>query len=359
MKYVDFDILKVAERCGIEIYKPSIGRNEVTAKCPFCDDRHHHLSFKIPTNQFRCNKCVKTGNAVTLYGSIFNLSNLEAFEELSSQVIYRQPDDIYKPKIINLNQADLFIRHNVYSDFLNLLNLADNHRNNLRKRGMPDLFIEKFMYKSIPLDTEFRKSVLKQLSDKHNLYGIPGFFADNMGNWQMYLLKQGGIYVPVCDKDGYIQGLQIRLDNADKNKYRWFSSNHYNNGTKASTWVHTVGDISSSTAYLTEGALKADISSILSNGRLFIAVSGVNCIEKLPKTLKALNIRKVIEMYDMDKHDKKTVNDAVIRVKKLIEDMGIEYIQYSWDENFKGVDDYLLYYSNRRKSQQNSLNMAA
>ena len=358
MKYVDFDILKVAERCGIEIYNPSIGRNEVLAKCPFCDDSHYHLSFKIPTNQFRCNRCDESGNAVMLYSKIFNSGNFEAYKELSSETTYRQPV-VYKPKVICHNQADMVTRHNVYSEFLNLLHLTDKHRGNLRKRGMPDLFIEQFMYKSVPLDSGFRKSVLEKLSQKHNLYGIPGFYTDNNGNWQMYLLKQGGIYVPVCDKDGYIQGLQIRVDNTEKNKYRWFSSNHYNNGTKASTWVHTVGDISSSTAYLTEGALKADISSILSNGKLFIAVSGVNCIERLPEALKALNINKVIEMYDMDKHNKITVHDAVIRVKSQLEGMGIEYIQYSWDSSFKGVDDYLLYCRKNQPNQQNNLTLAA
>ena len=88
--------------------------------------------------------------------------------------------------------------------------------------------IRQFLYKSIPLDDMFRAKVLEKLASKYDLLGIPGFYRDSAGKWQMFLRRCGGIFIPVCDKDGYIQGLQMRLDvPSSEKKFRWFSSNHY------------------------------------------------------------------------------------------------------------------------------------
>ena len=85
--------------------------------------------------------------------------------------------------------------------------------------------------------------------------------------------------------------MQIRLD-VDDDRYRWFSTNEYPEGTGVSSWVHVVGDISSDTAYLTEGALKADVTSVLSGGSLLIAIAGVNAVNCLSDTLNQLNVKK-------------------------------------------------------------------
>ena len=45
----------------------------------------------------------------------------------------------------------------------------------------------------------------------------------------MYSSDCGGFLIPVCNKDGYIQGMQIRFD-SDKKRYRWFSTNEYPEG---------------------------------------------------------------------------------------------------------------------------------
>lgn len=105
--------------------------------------------------------------------------------------------------------------------------------------------------------------------------------------------------VTVCNKDGYIQGMQIRLD-VDDDRYRWFSTNEYPEGTGVSSWVHVVGNTSSDTAYLTEGALKADVTSTLSGGELFIAIPGVNAVTCLADTLRRLKLKKVYEAFDID-----------------------------------------------------------
>lgn len=244
-------------------------------------------------------------------------------------------------------------RHDVYYDFLSMLHLEPHHLANLKRRGLSAANIRQFLYKSIPLDDVFRAKVLEKLASQYDLLGIPGFYRDSAGNWQMFLRRCGGIFIPVCDKDGYIQGLQMRLDvpNSEK-KFRWFSSNHYPDGTRAQAWIHIVGDVDAGYACLTEGPMKADITSVLSDGLLLIAVPGVNAIQLLPDILRGLEVLKIYEAFDMDKRSKPEVKQALIALQQTIASMGIAYQSCSWDARYKGIDDYYLA---KRKAQMQSI----
>jgi len=341
--YVEFDIIAVAKRCGVQIKPNQREGIEIKARCPFCGDTKYHLSFNREKERFRCNRCDEHGNSVSLYARIFNVSNKEAFGELSNDIIFRLPANIYVEKKSYTSIRPLMDRHNVYCDFLKMLVLNANHNKNLLKRGFEFHHVQQFMYKSLPMDNALRRKVLDTLSAKHDLYGIPGFYTDDFGDWQMYLKSCGGIFVPICNAKGYIQGLQIRLDDESDQKYRWFSSNHYKDGTKVLPWVHVIGDTSSTTACITEGALKADVTSVLSNGRLFLALPGVNAIDCLIDVLKELKLTKVIEAYDMDKTQNPLVKKALIRLENILEENGIEYVPHVWNPQYKGIDDYYLY----------------
>ena len=236
-------------------------------------------------------------------------------------------------------------RHNVYYDFLSLLRLNRNHRDNLERRGLSFNHIHQFMYRSIPTDNVFRREVLEKLASKHNLLGIPGFYIDERGDVQMYVKKCGGIFIPICNREGYIQGLQMRLDveegSSDK-KFRWFSSKHFKDGTGAKPWIHIVGDTTASEVCLTEGAMKADVTSVLSNGQLFMAVPGVNAIAYLPEVIRDLGITKVYEAFDMDKRTKPQVKQALIGLRNSLDAIGVEWCSCSWNPQYKGLDDYFL-----------------
>ena len=109
------------------------------------------------------------------------------------------------------------------------------------------------------------------------------------------------------------------------------------------TWVHIVGDISSDSAYLTEGALKADVASVLSGGAMFIAVPGVNAAKCLPDTLSQLNIKKVYEAFDMDKQVNNHVRKALKNIYNILNMYGIEVQTCTWNPWYKGIDEYFLY----------------
>lgn len=343
--YDRFDIAEVAQKCGIEFYPRQKNPVELRANCPFCGDTKFHFGLNREKEMFHCFRCKAHGNSVSLYAKLHGISNREAYMVLQSELDER---NFVLPTVKTDLQTPirpLAERHDVYYDFLQLLKLQPVHRENLMNRGLEFSEIHRFLYKSVPLDHVFRREVLEKLSAMHDLTGIPGFYRDGNGDWQMYFKSCGGMFVPVCDKNGYIQGLQMRLDlpeDSKEKKFRWFSSKYFEGGTAAKSWIHVIGDTSSDEVILTEGAMKADIASVLSNGRLFIAVPGVNAVHLLPDVLRDLKIRKVYEAWDMDKYSKAEVKNALISLRALMESCGIAYKGCSWNPYYKGIDDYCL-----------------
>jgi len=63
----------------------------------------------------------------------------------------------------------------------------------------------------------------------------------------------------------------------------------------------------------------------------------------------SLKIRKAVEAYDMDKTSNRHVTEALRDLSNLVRQAGIEYVPFSWNPEYKGIDDYL--YS--RKIEQN------
>ncbi len=348
-EYEKFDIVRVATVFGVKLHPIQRNPVEYKALCPFCGDTKYHLGLNRAKEQFHCFRCKESGNSVTLVAKLCGVSNGEAYRMLKKAL-----DDPFLP-LPRLPEATQVLtetpiksvreRHSVYYDLLSLLSLRPMHRENLMERGLSFSHIHQFMYRSIPLDPVFRREVLKELSSKHDLCGIPGFYRDKNGDLQMFVSKYSGMYIPVCDKDGYIQGLQMRLDvpsGGSEKKFRWFSSRHFNEGCGAKPWVHVVGDVGADEACLTEGAMKSDITSVLSSGRLFIAVPGVNAIGELPAVVRSLGLKTVYEAFDMDKRSNPEVKRALISLRETLARCSVKCVSCSWDPRFKGIDDYFL-----------------
>ena len=342
-EYDRFDIIEVAQRCGIQFHQIQRGGAEFTAQCPFCGDTKYHLGLNRQKERFFCFRCKASGNSVTLYAKLHGIGNREAYRILKGE-LETMAEVVECHKSTEIPVKTIEYRHDVYYDFLNLLRLSTLHRQNLELRGLTFAHIHQFMYRSIPTDEVFRREVLENLAARHDLHGIPGFWYDERGDAQMYCKSIGGMFIPVCDKDGYIQGLQMRLDvspESGEKKFRWFSSRNFPNGAGAKSWIHVVGDTASREACVTEGAMKADIASVLTGGRLFIAVPGVNALANLPEVLRELRITKVYEAFDMDKRAKPEVKQALLSLRRMLGDMGIACEGCAWDPRYKGIDDYV------------------
>ena len=344
--YDKIPIVETARRCGLVLDSRTLRRNEVEASCPFCHDHgpgKHHLSLNTDTDQYRCNLCGAHGNSVSLYARIKGISNKEAYRELVKESkVYPMPQQP-TPQNSERQPVSLEQRHAAYSDMLDHLVLLDKHGENLLERGLSEERIRENGYRSMP-ETERGRRLLAGLlrSHGHDLCGLPGF-RTYYGDWT--ISGPNGFLIPVRNKDGLIQGLKIRLDDADTpdRKYRWFSSRNMPNGTRSYSWVHVTGDTSRKRAFLTEGPLKGDVASHLANNELFICIGGVNALGGLTDTIRELGVREIVEAMDTDQMTNKNVRDAILTMRKEVKKIpGIRYSKYTWDPAYKGVDDYLL-----------------
>lgn len=223
------------------------------------------------------------------------------------------------------------------------LTLLPKHGENLLERGLSEERIRRNEYRSMP-ETERGRRLLADLlrSHGHDLHGIPGF-RTYYGDWT--LSGPNGFLIPVRNKDGLIQGLKIRLDDAQQanRKYRWLSSRNLPSGTRSYSWVHVTGNTQSKRAFLTEGPLKGDVASFLAQDALFICIGGVNALNGLNDTVRGLGVREVVEAMDMDQMTNPNVRNAILTMRKEVRKIpGIRYSKYTWNPAYKGVDDYLL-----------------
>jgi hypothetical protein len=350
-RYKDIPIVDTARKCGIRFNERTLGRIEVEAACPFCGDKpkRYHLSLNTSRDLYRCNFCGASGNSVSLYARLNNISNAEAARELlEGGNVYQFPP----PPLIEQAETELKplpARHDVYYEMLNHLTLSGKHRNDLRGRGLSDERIDTNMYRTLPGDETARRFLASMLSSFYGLSGVPGFYTEKDGSWS--ITGKPGLLIPVCDKGGYIQGLQVRLDDegigaaagGDNRKYRWFSSRYKENGAKSGAWVHVTGDTTAKLAYITEGPLKGDAASYLGNNALFICVAGINATEGLYDTVKSLRATELALALDMDKAINKQVREAVDKISEIVSRVkGIKVRPLNWDARYKGIDDYYL-----------------
>ena len=345
--YSKIPIVDAARRCGIVLDTRTLRRDEVEASCPFCGDHgpgKYHLSLNTVTDQYRCNLCGASGNSVSLYARVHNMSNKEAYLELAKNgKVYPMPSQPV-PQIQERKPRTLEERHAVYSEMLSFLSLSGGHRENLLERGLSEERIEQNGYRSMPETPAQRRLLAKLVGSSYELLGIPGFYT-RYGQWT--LAGPNGFLIPVRDKDGLIQGLKIRLDEADQpnRKYRWLSSRgrSMSSGTRSYSWIHVTGDRTRKRAFLTEGPLKGDVASFLANDALFICTGGVNAIKGLREAIQALGVCEIVEAMDMDQMTNPQVRGAILAMRREVQKIpGIRYSKYSWNPAYNGVDDYFL-----------------
>lgn len=376
-RYVYIDVVDTALLCGLDIKPGTLDNREVQARCPYCGDYKYrmYLSRQPENATFWCHNCGTGGNAVTLYAD-FNperrrLTTREAYEELlhHPQVHTGEPD--YDPgEYIPEPIRPLHERSRIYLELLSLLSLEDKHYRNLRNRGLSDEIIRGNMYRSIPTDWKQRRYVMEQLSSQYDLSGVPGFYTRNL-RWEMSNCRYNGILIPVCDMENQIQGLQIRLDEPSPKiitkpdgtkvekkgeRFRWLSTGgisngkkFYENGTGISSYIHVVGDLQSDTLHITEGAMKADIASFLSDGELFIGLTGVQNTRYLAEVVKKLQPKRILECIDMDVRSNPHVQKAQAKIRAICAPLCEEYRPFVWPVEQKGIDDYLLFEKLKRE----------
>ena len=139
-------------------------------------------------------------------------------------------------------------------------------------------------------------------------------------------------------------------------RYIWFTSGNKNGGTPATNYTHFVGKLQE-VMYLTEGALKADITYCLSErNKCFVAVPGITSIKYMPQIFqhfKKNGVREIRIVFDMDRIYNQQVMKAIETVEEMASAAGLEYSVPEWDITMgKGIDDFTLNYLKEHKRRK-------
>jgi hypothetical protein len=149
-----------------------------------------------------------------------------------------------------------------------------------------------------------------------------------------------------------------RLDEPEgKQKYKWLSSHpdHYRSGTSSGAPLHFARPdllASSSSVWLTEGALKADIASHFL-GEPFIAAPGVSMWAGYAEKFKTAfpHITQTIVAFDRDWATNRDVRRGLDKLLAELRAARLRVVVRTWPAPHKGVDDYLLALSQSSSSE--------
>ena len=349
-----FTIRDVCEKLGLPA---DYHRRSVTIECPVCGKKEKKLNINFDKGAFRCAKCGVSGYAVhlwALYRGIpledmaaatrdFYADSINLSVEKSSSV------RICKQEPMDVPTASIDVRNSTFEKLISILPLSEKHEDALLKRGLSKEVIAENEYRSYPL-TGYASIANMLLERGCILEGCPGFYKDSEDRWTLRRLS-GGILIPQRDGQGRIQGFQIRTDHEGSSKYLTLSTGeNYKCGAKGFANPHfRYGKLGFEEVIITEGPLKGDIISHLT-GMSVLALQGVNAVSRLNQILSELEeigTKKVLTAFDMDLRTNIMVRDALEKLEAKISDAGFSYQQLYWDEQYKGLDDWL--YANRNE----------
>ena len=373
---------------GVKRYKAAKGFN---IDCPFCGRKN---KLNVDGAVWRCPACDASGGIISFHGRLKNKDRWYAYEDLAKRWDALSEEEKEKTKRdkeegqrAERTPAPILLRDAFYRSFLDLLKLAPDHHEDLRKRGLSDNEIAKRGYKTVPqtwlqnyVDDALHRMTIKGMNyTSEEVYGlfmkrmesngieIPGLYVKEDGSITMLDLPRG-YFVPVrgyydCSDFPFgdlISGLQIRNDPLlfttpqwikDRyHKYSWFSSSCKETGcgTTGIENIHITGFPDDGSApkavYITEGPLKADVASFLSC-RPFLGLTGVSNTRQLPKLLEEMKRKGTEKGYiciDSDYREKSTVRKAMNSIEQNVLNAGLECEVLVWDAKYKGIDDWLL-----------------
>jgi hypothetical protein len=241
--------------------------------------------------------------------------------------------------------SEFELRHEVYSDFLDHMELSDEHYLNLEERGLDDEQTLVREYKSVPKEYSSIKSIAEKLHHKYGaiLFKVPGFYScrHEDGSSGPMVHAKNGFLIPQRTKDKKIRAIYLRRDEqSGSGKYIHVSCKDRNQ-VELQPRVHwPLGKYSADEIYLTEGALKADISSVLLKKQV-ISLPGVTMWRLFHQELDELKGKTVRIANDRDLEDKFQVARPTAYLLRLLiqQETNVELVV--WDNDFKGLDDAL------------------
>ena len=351
---------------GLEHLYPPTHSGSGDYMCPVCGEpakpRKKKLHIDRNGNWFNCPRCGFKGGPFQFWAYYRNMPTTgpdwakEVAKDFHSVASGATPETRKRAQIKYVSKEterlDADYVSNVYTAFLKKLKLYPKHLEDLKKRGLTESSIKKGGYRSLPQNGI--QGICSELeAGGYKLIGVPGFFKEN--GRTSFVVYGSGYLIPCIDVQGRVVALQLRLDNANKDKrYFTISSGNEECGTRGAAHPHFSKGTRGGMLIITEGPLKANIISQFT-GYSAIGVLGVNNKAQIPEMLETLKkggeIREVAIAYDMDMLTNQRVLDAREELEKDIIKCGLAYSELTWDPGtpdsdgkfpYKGLDDYLV-----------------
>lgn len=254
-----------------------------------------------------------------------------------SQLPHALPQHRLKPfaEQDQIKKADPEILNKVNRRLLDHLPITPEHNRQLIARGLTPEQICEYGYKSLPLKGRHSiVSSLAQIFGCQNLLKVPGFVikTDKLGQEYLTIAGSPGLLIPVRNLHGQIIAIQVRLDDkCEGGKYRWLSSKtRYHAGPGSGCPVHIPRfEGNQAVIRLTEGPLKADVSSAIS-GVHTLAIPGATIFGDIISIVKKIGPNRVDLAFDKDAKTNRHVCGGLSRLSKLLSRNEIEWGVVTW-----------------------------
>lgn len=322
--------------------------------CPKCGGKGRWRVYDDfeATGGARCNNCLEKGGSdgIGVMEWFLNLAFVDALAWVAEQIGVEptaarprsSPKSKSKIKASEPSEkiAPVDTRDEAYRTILAALPLSDQHRQQLRARGLTDNTIAAGMYRTLPegfMLSAARFGLGNLLKLKPLLDGVPGIVG-------LRLAATPGLLFPALDDHGRIVALRSRPDKVeDGNKYRWVSSKK--SGPSCGAPAHVPPGIGESDVIrITEGEIKAHVAYVLS-GVPTLSFAGVeNWRNVVPFVAQLLNpaTKRVRFAFDYDAVNNKRVAACLLEAAEFFSGDGYNVEYERWPGDFgKGIDDVL------------------
>lgn len=231
-----------------------------------------------------------------------------------------------------------------YRALLGHLRLWDMDLAALQRRGLSEQAITRGLYRTLPAGgrEELARAMAHLDPSPLGVPSVPGLVRTD----RVRVVGPPGLLIPVCDPEGRIVAIKIRLRTDDGPRYVSLSS-RFHGGASAEAALHvpvrakSLLDAGADVLIVTEGELKADVITELS-GTPCVSVPGVGAWRlALAAVDRWATPGGVILAFDMDRFTSPAVDKAHRALCEALLARDRRVRSARWDRRHKGLDDHL------------------
>ena len=399
----DLPMDEVLSTYGVHFARRS-GRR-LLSLCPMHPDTSlGSFSVDLGKNTCWCYACCQGGSNIRTYSTMFDVEDKEAILQIACDfdiIDQKEYEELmeceYERVTRTVSKAILFKKpvvskealeartcfYEFMRDFWGLSAEHEAHLRNVRKlsddrikKDYFSIYTKSVMGADVELIKAFKAAHPEYADQVLTFPGVYEHKLRNMDIWVPRMLMFDGIGILIRDAEGYIPGVQIRMDEKDINGMRYkfmsyaFGDNDSNSrgGTTCGTPIDVLypETITAQTSFcIAEGRFKTEI--LKQQGCIAASVQGVNNFYGIEETIKEVSahigrtIQEVFVFYDADFIRNVQVFKALLSLYEYLKEElpDIKIYVMVWGEQYgKGIDDCIIA-GNRNRVKSVSMDLLA